>query len=282
MKHQEAWKYFGMAASAAMVFFGLRQFAPAYQVRQFKKNPQVTGGYLESLERETLYHIGLGDSVARGYGSQRKGFVGIANQLLEQKLNKPFHLENFGKDSITSDKLLSMMTEDHMQVSIGQADIVTINIGGNDILKIAMGKGPMEVITAFRAIKNSYHENITEIVRQVRELNSECIIVLNELYNPVPVTEPHYSASVKLVDIWNAVLYKLAAKDPKIIIIPSARLLLASDRDTWAYDEIHPNDNGNEKMAEMMVQLLLTPPPGRQGINIAERIRKSRRRFQTN
>lgn len=82
-------------------------------------------------------YTSLGDSIAYGMSaSQGKGYVDLFyNYLKKQDGNSGMNLYNFAVPGDTSSELLSKLQDDtNIQSSIKNAKVVTISIGGNNIL----------------------------------------------------------------------------------------------------------------------------------------------------
>lgn len=119
----------------------------------------------------------LGDSVAYGYGT--KG--GIARHLEDSFPDS--EVLNFGINGLTSDGLVERLRANHWQAELAHADLVLLNIGGNDLLRQYQGGGAGELIRQFAALKKKYRRNLLEIYGTIQKGNEQVLIVQNSLYN---------------------------------------------------------------------------------------------------
>lgn len=81
-----------------------------------------------------ITYLALGDSAAQGIGatSPMRGYVGLIAKRLEQQTNKTVRIVNLSK---TGAKMDDYLRDQAPQIPRIQADIVTIEIGANDIAK---------------------------------------------------------------------------------------------------------------------------------------------------
>jgi lysophospholipase L1-like esterase len=240
-------------------------YYPQYKINQIKeasvivnnndeKSKQITYlDYLKDSPKSSFNHLVLGDSVAQGRGSDEGGFVQKVNTNLESLTAKTFVLENQGISGSTSQGLLNQLQIPAVQQSVKKADIITINIGGNDLVQIAKEEGPLNAIKSYDEVKSDYEKNLTEIFELIRSHNPDAILVLNELYNVVNAEKNYYPATEKLLNDWNLIAYETALSDKPAIVVPVSDALQTEDMDKWLYDSIHPNDEGYERIAEKTI-----------------------------
>lgn len=84
-------------------------------------------------EPETWDYVALGDSLTVGVGSST-GYVYRYAEMIEQDLGVDVRPVNFGSLGATSGELLMLIrTNQVLRDALGTAEIVTWNIGGNDL-----------------------------------------------------------------------------------------------------------------------------------------------------
>lgn len=240
-------------------------YYPQYKINQIKKesvidktvnskSEQITYlDYLKNSSDTTFNHLVLGDSVAQGRGSEEGGFANKVNENLQSLTGKTFVLENQGISGSTSKGLLNQLEIPTVQQSVKKADIITINIGGNDLVQIAKEEGPLKAIQSYDEVKTSYSQNLNEIFESIREQNPKAIIVLNELYNVVNSEQKYYPATEKLLNDWNLIAYETALTYKPALVVPVSDALKTEDMDKWLYDSIHPNDEGYARIADKTI-----------------------------
>ena len=82
-----------------------------------------------------LRYVALGDSLATGYGADR-GYVARYADLLRADTGANVEVRNLGVNGLTSGQLRAGIEGDRrVKDAIGRADVVTLNIGANDLLR---------------------------------------------------------------------------------------------------------------------------------------------------
>ncbi|MDN4524364.1 GDSL-type esterase/lipase family protein [Fictibacillus fluitans] len=216
-------------------------------------------GHLRNLPGKTIHHLALGDSVIQGRGSAEGGFIKIANDELSSLTGKKAILDNQGISGATSSDLLKYLSTPEMKERIHSADLITINIGGNDLVSLALKEGPVKALQDYTDVKSSYKDNLVKIFSIIREENPDAILVYNELYNAVDSEEKFFPATKKLLNDWNLIAYETTADHKPSIVIPSSEVLKPENRKEWIYDAIHPNDEGHKMIAKQMIKTLEAP-----------------------
>jgi lysophospholipase L1-like esterase len=240
-------------------------YYPQYKINQLKEaavivksdnkdTKQIT--YLDHFKnspKSKFNHLVLGDSVAQGRGSDEGGFAQKVNSNLQSLTTKTFVLENQGVSGATSQGLLNQLQIAAVQESVKKADIISINIGGNDLVQIAKQEGPLKAIQSYDEVKSSYEQNLGDIFKLIRAHNPDAILVLNELYNVVKSEKNYYPATEKLLNDWNLIAYETALSHKPAIVVPVSDALQTEDMEKWLYDSIHPNDVGYARIAEKTI-----------------------------
>ncbi|MED1864554.1 GDSL-type esterase/lipase family protein [Fictibacillus nanhaiensis] len=240
-------------------------YYPQYKINQIKKqsvidqnassdSKQIT--YLDHLKnspKSTLNHLVLGDSVAEGRGSEEGGFASKVNENLQNLTGKSIILENQGVSGFTSQGLLNQLDIPAVQKSVEKADIISINIGGNDLVQIAKKQGPLKAIQSYDDVKSEYQQNLNDIFKNIRKHNPNAILVLNELYNVVNAEQKYYPATEKLLNDWNLIAYETALSYKPALVVPVSDALQTDDMDKWLFDTIHPNEEGYDRIASKTV-----------------------------
>lgn len=258
MSNHETGKWMTYASTGMLLAVGTWLLVAKSKIKNAKEGVRRLQVKLQHSRFDEVVHVGIGDSVARGYGSSsQEGFIEKASRLIEKRIEKPVRFYNFGQDHLTSEGLIDVIQNQKVREKIQEAHLITINIGGNDLLKIAVSKGPLEAIRMFKTVQKQYRSNLEAIVESIRKLNPDALISINELYNPVSPAEAYYEASKPLLDLWNTGIYMAARKGGLCFVVPSSELFAGMPLKVWAYDEVHPNDFGYEVIAKKLVDLLL-------------------------
>ena len=195
-----------------------------------------------SLDIENI--VILGDSVAYGYGT--KG--GITNYLKETF--PASHITNLGINGLTSSGLVQKMQTGSWQKPLQQADLVLLNIGGNDLLRGFRDGGAKGLIRQFAILKRTYRQNLLEIYSMLRKANDGVIIVQNNLYNSMKKEAQYFGFTNLLFQIWNTAIGEKG-------VIVSKTNAMGKNPAIWL-DSIHPNEDGYKLMHELLLQTLST------------------------
>lgn len=186
----------------------------------------------------------IGDSVAYGYGTQE----GIAKYLRESFPDSS--VINLGINGLTSDGLAERMLTGKWDHHIAAADLVLINIGGNDLLKSFRKLGAAGLIKSFKTIRSNYRKNLLFIYSKVREMNPEILIVQNDLYNSMKKEHQYMGLTKLLYRRWNRAIGQQG-------VIISKTNKMGKNPAIWL-DGIHPNDDGYKMMHELLINTLRT------------------------
>ncbi|MGH2317912.1 GDSL-type esterase/lipase family protein [Planococcus sp. SE5232] len=184
----------------------------------------------------------LGDSVAYGYGT--KG--GIANYLKETFPSS--RITNLGINGLTSSGLVQKMRTGSWHKPLEQADLVLLNIGGNDLLRGFRDGGAKGLIRQFAILKRTYRQNLLQIYAYLRQANDQVIIVQNNLYNSMKKDVQYFGFTNLLFRLWNTAIGEKG-------VIVSKTDAMGKNPSIWL-DSIHPNDEGYKLMHELLLHTL--------------------------
>lgn len=91
-----------------------------------------------------VYHYtAVGDSLTFGFGAMPGGgFVPLYRRMAEEKLRQFVAHENLGVNGLTSDELYDRVVQlPTYRFHLRQAQIITISIGGNDLIRAVKSTG---------------------------------------------------------------------------------------------------------------------------------------------
>ncbi|TWT14342.1 GDSL-type esterase/lipase family protein [Planomicrobium sp. CPCC 101079] len=207
------------------------------------------GAPLASFDhRQKQFHIKniviLGDSVAYGYGT--KG--GIAKHLKETFAGCT--VTNLGINGLTSKGLIDRLRSGSWDRYLSSADMVLLNIGGNDLLRGFRNSGAKGLVRQFSQLKRTYRKNLLDIYQHIRSLNEDVLIVQNNLYNSMKKEFQYFGFTNLLFRIWNTAI----GEDGVII---SRTDIMGKNPSIWL-DAIHPNEDGYKLMHELLMKTLKT------------------------
>jgi lysophospholipase L1-like esterase len=210
--------------------------------------------------RTTWDYVALGDSLAVGVGANR-GYVQRYAEHLRSDTGARIRVVNLGLSGQTSSQLLHALRNDtSMRRAIGRAEVVTVNIGINDLgyagrsYKNGSCGGPQNQ-RCLRAAVEKVEENWDAVIEEILHLRStnEAIVRTAGLgYTPRVdgMFEPYLAKVNRHI--------AASATDNGI---PYAQVRLGEEG--ISPDGVHPNDRGYEVIADRLRELgyeLLSPP----------------------
>lgn len=226
----------------------------------YKERPPAP---IEALKKEPeIKQLALGDSIAAGYGTTGKEyhFVNIVSEKLEEITHKESTVDNQGIIGMTSGELANFVQKPSIISKIEQAELITINIGGNDILDTFKEAGGEQTMEEFDRIRTTYQQNIKDILTTVREHNPNATIVVMELYTPRYMEKKYKLFSRLFLPDWNAVLEDAKSSFDPVVVVKTDRFTDEKDPSVWFKDDIHLNDDGQQDIATGVIQTLLEQP----------------------
>ncbi|MGG2993966.1 stalk domain-containing protein [Paenibacillus macerans] len=271
---------------------------PAHPQVQEPTHVQVQGQTQVKAQADDYLIVALGDSITAGYepGMDASGIsYGFVERLKEQGL---FHgrtrAVNYGILGLTSEGLKNYVaavraggpvTADAIQLKLAdprmaalaagtaeakrqleQADLITITIGGNDLLRLLPDVQHVsldELRSGADEILNAYAENVRVVIGMLTELNPSAQIVLADQYQPVPelAGSAVYGELTAMAGKFTAIVDGIAAgfaADAKPV--QAAHVAAAfqgrelSLTHIFAESDIHPNQAGYEEIAKVFAQ----------------------------
>jgi len=102
-------------------------------------------------EPDGLLYVALGDSAAQGIGASTpaRGYVGLLADRLRSRTGQPVQVINLSRSGAT---LRDVLTGQVPQLAALQPDVVSVAVGGNDMLHPATG---------------AFHDDVAELLRQL-------------------------------------------------------------------------------------------------------------------
>ena len=198
--------------------------------------------------------VTLGDSLTRGTGDiEGKGYVGYTRDLLE-KAGRKVSLSNLGIKGLTSIQLAEQIKEKEVARQIGQADVILMTIGGNDLF--AGGQTLLNFSAdEMDGLQQNYLANLKLVLAFIHEQNSSAKVYLLGLYNPFSDLNDGAELSA-IVREWNNKTAEELAAYPNMIFVPTYDLFQQNVTDYLFTDHFHPNEKGYQLMAERVAALI--------------------------
>ena len=202
-----------------------------------------------SQSARQVRYMALGDSLTAGYGAlpatagyvyrlYLSGVVGAIGNVL---------FSNAGVPGATSAQVLRYQAP--LAIEAFRPDIVTVTVGGNDLLRVLSGADPGVVLAEFRA-------NFTELLARLRQGLPSARIVASNLYKV-----PTIAGSESLVPMFNALVaritqeYGIAVADVYGAFCGRKGLLATVHHGAGEF-EIHPSNAGHQAIADAFAAAL--------------------------
>ncbi len=187
-------------------------------------------------------YMALGDSLSAGYGAQpvTAGFVYRLYQRGVFDITPNMLFSNVGVPGATSEDVLLHQVP---MATRFQPHVITITVGGNDLLAILAGVDPAIVLTQFQ-------NNLAAILASLRTQLPGCEIIVGNLY-----TVSEIPGADDVVPIFNQIVAGVAqAFDARVADVFSAfegrNGLLLINRHGAGQFEVHPTNAGYRVMAD--------------------------------
>ncbi len=207
-------------------------------------------------ETEKPFYLVLGDSIA--YGS---GITNSRNACYGKIVSDTngYDYANHAIPGHTTTNLINRLKDETVIADLKKADIISISIGGNDFLMSNLIGLMFDSIvlsdhSEFDRIADGFYANFCEIVDIINSHNSDAVILMQTLYNPQSgyLREPYQEGADRI----NAAIERYNAENPGEIVIVDVASALGDDMANFADDEIHPSAQGNEIIANVILDKL--------------------------
>jgi lysophospholipase L1-like esterase len=237
----------GMGATAWIYY-------PQYQIHKMKNESMEVGkdlsretylDYYRQSNKQDIHHLAIGDSIIHGFGvEETENLVYKFSNQLGQETNKTVHYTNKGKNGMTSTDLNEMVKAGLLDDAIKKSDIITVNIGGNDVLKTAKKQDYYGAVKSFDTLQETFTKNLEAISTKIIEINPDATIVFLELYNPLPADHQFSELADSLLPKWNVNIYEVAHQTPASIVVQTTKVINSDNPQNLSTDGVHPNSAG--------------------------------------
>jgi lysophospholipase L1-like esterase len=221
-------KLFGVAAAALLL---VSSFAHAESPWTFSNNTR---------------YLAMGDSLAAGYGAipMTQGYAYLLYQggTFDKVTNTIF--ADIGVPGATSAHAFDFQVPE--AVNIFQPHVVTISIGGNDLLQILNGVSPGIVLPAFEA-------NLSQILGTLRTGLPDALIIIGNQYD-IPEITASVPGGAQIIEAFNAIIARVAEVTKARVAdvfhaFEGRKGLLIIERRRAEPSEVHPTNAGHRVMA---------------------------------
>ncbi|MDR1605633.1 MAG: SGNH/GDSL hydrolase family protein [Streptococcaceae bacterium] len=228
-----------------------------------------------ALTQKRLNYVAIGDSLTEGVGDQtdQGGFVPLLANTLDDHYGISVVSQNFGVSGNTSTQIYKRMTtQKKIQSAIKKADLITITVGGNDVMKVIRTELANLSEKSFVKPAKTYQKQIEAIFDDIRQYNSEAPVYVLGIYNPFYLNFPEITQMQTIIDDWNRATQESVAKQKKMYFVPINDLLYRGIAGTegitssgegtqtiannalFEEDHFHPNNIGYQIMSDAVAE----------------------------
>lgn len=206
-----------------------------------------------------VYHYtAVGDSLTFGFGAMPgSGFVPLYRRMAEEKLQQFVAHENLGVNGLTSEELLERMTSlPPYRYHLQQAQIITISIGGNDLIKaVKAAGGRLNREALDQALYRCQHHIAASLkyIRKIKSGGKPYFVRGIGLYNPFP----GLAEAAEYVTRFNRYLFGLSDGYFRVADIYGS--FAGREKELLSADGLHPNGKGYRIIAEQLNRLGYKP-----------------------
>ncbi|MCC3356107.1 SGNH/GDSL hydrolase family protein [Bacillus sp. REN16] len=229
--------------------------------------------------------VALGDSITFGWNLYEGENPDISKPSIHAFPNYigdgGFDVTNLSFPGWTSGDLLTKITSDPMYLpAIAQADVITLNIGNNDLLQAAeinklISEGQAltpekieEITIKIKLASGQLAANLTQIMGAIRQVNQSAPIIFYNIYNPFGahldpiVPNLHMMGEQIITGVNKNVIEPIAAKVPGTILV-DAYSAYNGKQATYIrpFPDVHPTVEGQKVLASLADQALLSLLP---------------------
>ena len=202
-------------------------------------------------------YTAIGDSLTTGFGAlPGNGFVPVYSRMAESRLGSRIVYTNLGVNGLTTAELEQRLRGNYgYRQSLQEADLITLSIGGNDLIRAAKSVARQPANTSYvlgKALQECKH-NFDGIMRTLWQLKvgyrKPYIIRIVGLYNPYPRLDEATNWVIQFnryASQYNSQICGFAS-----IYNSFAR----NERELLSIDHIHPNKRGYYVIAEKLNSL---------------------------
>ncbi|GAA3023185.1 SGNH/GDSL hydrolase family protein [Tetragenococcus solitarius] len=238
--------FFSVVVIAFITFFVLQLSLP-------KAQPKLadTTSVNDDQTKERIHYTAIGDSLTEGVGdtTQSGGFVPlVADDLQDDYSLSSVEVDNYGVAGERSDQILQRIQEDdNTQKDIAASDIITVTVGGNDIMKVIKKNIFGLSVDSFDKPLQKYQENLSNMMNEIRSLNENASIYVVGVYNPFYVNFPEIEDMQTIIKNWDKGTKEVVEKDENAYFVPINEVISQGTGDDAALDTNKQDSSSEEE-----------------------------------
>lgn len=263
-----------------LVFFltSLLLFSFIFYIILPKSDTLLTKEDFLTEKQESFSFVAIGDSLTQGVGdsTDQGGFVPILAQSLTDTYQYEVTSSNYGVSGNTSNQILKRMQENSdIQKSLKDADIMTLTVGGNDVMKVIKKNLADLSVSTFTQPAKDYQDRLRKIIDQARQDNEDLPIYIFGIYNPFYLNFPEMTEMQDVVDNWNDATDEVCSEYDNVYFVAINDALYkgvdgeegvttntSEDQTTvindalFSEDNFHPNNIGYQIMSDRLMEVI--------------------------
>ena len=224
--------------------------------------------------KNNIRFVAIGDSLTEGVGDETAsgGYVPLGASNLEEAFSiNSIEIENYGVAGDRSTQILKRINEQQeIQDDIASAEIISVTVGGNDLMKVIQNNILGLSVEKFEKPGEKYQANLTKLLTTIRQLNSTAPIYILGIYNPYYIYFPEITEMQTIIDQWNTRTQAVVEQEERMYFVPINDLIyqgIISDEEAsevpdvdtlnelrnnaiYEGDNFHPNYNGYQLIAK--------------------------------
>lgn len=209
--------------------------------------------------------VSLGDSIAFGYGLSTD--IGTPSKAAFPYLigdEADLRVRNLAVSGWQTDDLLAALENNKkFRKAVKHADYVTVAVGSNDFLEalrlanVESGGDPVrfEKLLAQKLAQSDVFDNLAEILKEIRSLTDEPIVLYN-IYNPFQVNDPVHQFADRFLPQINANYALLADAFHDVELADAAAAFGDKQAKYVIKGDVHPTAAGQKLLAKIGLRAL--------------------------
>ncbi|KRN88771.1 SGNH superfamily hydrolase [Ligilactobacillus ceti DSM 22408] len=176
--------------------------------------------------KQKIKLVAVGDSLTYGVGDPKEqgGYVTLIKDELAKKYPVRVTSQNYGVPGERSEQITDRILKDRkLQTSLKKANIITLTVGGNDLMKILrqnMAQLSDDYLAKIMpAQEQAYKKRLTTLLTTIRQYNQQAPIFLYGIYNPFYVYFPEMDALEKYTNQWCQMARQISLHQYKVYYV---------------------------------------------------------------
>ena len=240
-----------------------------------KSDQELTKKDFLAQEAKHFNYVAVGDSLTEGVGdtTNQGGFVPLLSQAMTDTYNYQVTYSNYGISGNTSQQILSRMTkQEAIQKSLAKADMMTLTVGGNDVMAVIRKHLTQLSVSTFKKPATAYQKRLRQIIELARSENADLPIYVLGIYNPFYLNFPEMTEMQEIIDNWNESTESVTDEYDNVYFVPINDQLYkgidgeegivstSGDQTTvindalFSGDHFHPNNIGYQIMSDVTME----------------------------